>query len=130
MGLFSKILGKLGVTDNSPANPRTTGLKVSSSSAAQPASSSATMTEVDVVSQLERKASASGQKLNWRESIVDLLRLLDLDHDLAARKQLADELGAPSTMKDGSAEMNMWLHKEVLRRIAANGGNVPRELLD
>ena len=90
----------------------------------------APMREVDVVAQLEQKAAANPQKLNWRTSIVDLLKLLDLDSSLASRKELADELGAPAELKDGSAEMNTWLHKEVLRRIAANGGNIPASMLD
>jgi hypothetical protein len=140
MALFSKILGKLGIGENgsaaSAADPRKTGLKVDTSSApAAPGSSSsrsaqATMTEVDVVAQLEQKAAAHPEKLNWRTSIVDLLKLLDIDSSLSARKELAKELNAPRELKDGSAEMNTWLHKTVLQRIAANGGNVPRELLD
>ena len=85
---------------------------------------------VDVVGHLEELAAKNPQKLNWRTSIVDLLKLLDIDSSVAARKELAHELGAPADLKDGSAEMNMWLHRTVLRRIAENGGNVPKELLD
>ena len=85
---------------------------------------------VDVVAQLEQRAAANTQKLNWRTSIVDLLKLLDIDSSLAARKELATELGCPAELMDDSAKMNMWLHKSVLARIAANGGNVPQELLD
>jgi hypothetical protein len=84
--------------------------------------------EVDVMARLEQKAA--GKDLNWKTSIVDLLKLLDIDSSLSARKELADELGAPADLKDGSAEMNVWLHKEVLRRIAANGGNLPKHMLD
>ncbi|MCW5637987.1 MAG: DUF3597 domain-containing protein [Rubrivivax sp.] len=84
---------------------------------------------VDVVAQLEQKAAANPQKLNWRTSIVDLLKLLDIDSSLAARKELAGELGCPANLMGDSAQMNMWLHKTVLARIAANGGNVPTELL-
>ncbi|MDB5752450.1 MAG: hypothetical protein JWP65_2871, partial [Ramlibacter sp.] len=86
--------------------------------------------QVDVVSQLEQKAAANSQKLNWRTSIVDLLKLLDIDSSLAARKELATELGCPRDVMEDSARMNMWLHKAVLAKLAANGGNVPRELLD
>jgi hypothetical protein len=136
MGLFSKILDKLGVTRNdaagSIADPRKTGLKVDSTSSSAPSftpQQAATMTQVDVVAQLEEKARAHPEKLNWRTSIVDLLKLLDLDSSLSARKELANELGAPRELKDGSAEMNIWLHKTVLQRIAENGGNVPRDLL-
>ena len=86
--------------------------------------------EVDVVAQLEKRAAANSQKLNWRTSIVDLLKLLDIDSSLGERKALAKELGAPESVMGESAEMNIWLHKEVLKRIAANGGNVPANLLD
>jgi hypothetical protein len=134
MGLFGKILDKLGIGSNdsttSRANPHTTGLKVSTASATMDTTPPvSTMTEVDVVTQLEQKAAANPQKLNWRTSIVDLLKLLELDSTLQARKDLAKELHAPADLKDGSAEMNTWLHKTVMQRIAANGGNVPRELL-
>jgi hypothetical protein len=79
---------------------------------------------------LEKRAAASEQKLNWRTSIVDLLKLLDIESSLEARKALAVELGCPHDLMADSATMNVWLHKTVLARIAANGGNVPRELLD
>ena len=70
------------------------------------------------------------EKLNWRTSIVDLLKLLGLDSSLAARKELATELGCPADKMGDSAQMNMWLHKAVLKRLAENGGNVPADLLD
>ncbi len=63
-------------------------------------------------------------------SIIDLLKLLDIDSSLTARKELAAELGCPSAMMDDSAQMNMWLHKTVLAKIAANGGNIPKKLID
>ena len=85
---------------------------------------------LDVVAQLEKRAAANPQKLNWRTSIVDLLKLLDIDSSFAARKELATELQCPADLMADSAKMNMWLHKTVLARIAANGGNVPKELLD
>ena len=88
------------------------------------------MREVDVVSQLEKKAAANPQKLNWRTSIVDLLKLLDIDSSLSARKELATELGCPPNLMADSAQMNRWLHKAVMSKLAANGGNVPKELLD
>jgi hypothetical protein len=96
--------------------------------AAAPAATSVPM--VDVVAQLEQRAKANPQKLNWRTSIVDLLKLLDIDSSFAARKELATELGCPPELMGDSAKMNTWLHKTVLARIAANGGNIPRELLD
>ena len=85
---------------------------------------------VDVVSHLEALAAKNPQKLNWRTSIVDLLKLLDIDSSFEARKELAAELGAPTDVMAESAKMNIWLHRTVLQQIAANGGNVPKELLD
>jgi hypothetical protein len=85
---------------------------------------------VDVVAQLEQRAAANPQKLNWRTSIVDLLKLLDMDSSLTERKKLAAELGCPADLMGDSAKMNIWLHKTVLARIAENGGNVPKDLLD
>jgi len=70
------------------------------------------------------------QKLNWKVSIVDLLKLLGLESSFAARKELAVELGCPSEKMGDSAQMNMWLHKTVLQKLADNGGNIPKELLD
>jgi hypothetical protein len=85
---------------------------------------------VDVVADLEKRAAAYSGKLNWRYSIVDLLTLLGIDSSFAARKELAIELHCPPELMDDSAKMNTWLHKTVLTRIAANGGNIPGDLLD
>lgn len=84
---------------------------------------------VDVEAILNDLAAKSTQQLNWRTSIVDLMKLLGLDSSLGERKELAQELGYSGAL-DGSAEMNIWLHKQVLRELAANGGKVPAELLD
>jgi hypothetical protein len=86
------------------------------------------MSQVDVMNMLEQKAKGTG--LNWKQSISDLLFLLDLDNSREARTELAKELGAPADVMSDSARMNTWLHKEVLRKIAENGGNIPKELLD
>jgi uncharacterized protein DUF3597 len=86
------------------------------------------ISEVDVVNKLEQLSAGKG--LNWKTSIVDLLKLLDLDSSREARTELAKELNAPPDVMNDSARMNTWLHKEVLRRIAQNGGNIPKELLD
>ena len=86
------------------------------------------ISEVDVVKQLEQKAKGTG--LNWKQSISDLLFLLDLDNSREARTELAKELGAPEEVMGDSARMNTWLHKTVLRKIAENGGNIPKELMD
>jgi hypothetical protein len=85
---------------------------------------------VDVVAKLEGLAAAHAEKLNWRTSIVDLLKLLGLDSSLAARKDLAHELAIPDALLEDSAQMNTWLHKTVLQKLAENGGNIPKELLD
>jgi nucleoid-associated protein YgaU len=86
--------------------------------------------QVDVGQVLDEIAAAKGNpKLNYRSSIVDLMKLLDLDPSLDNRKELATELGYTG-VKDGSAEMNIWLHKATMRELAANGGKVPAELLD
>ena len=71
----------------------------------------------------------SGMKLNWRQSIVDLMKLLGIDSNFAARKELAKELGYTGSTDD-SAAMNIWLHKQVMRKLAENGGKVPADLLD
>ena len=83
--------------------------------------------DVDVAANLA--ALAKGKTLNWRKSIVDLMKLLDIDSSLANRKELANELGYTGAL-DGSAELNIWLHKATMRELAANGGKVPAELLD
>ncbi len=89
----------------------------------------APISEVDVVKKLEEMSK--GKNLNWKTSIVDLLTLLELDSSKAARIELAKELGCPEEYIGGDySKMNTWLHKEVLRQIAANGGNIPRELFD
>ena len=78
---------------------------------------------------LAAEAAKVAQPLNWRTSIVDLMKLLDIDSSLANRKELAQELGYTGEL-NGSAEMNIWLHKAVMRELAANGGNVPADLTD
>ncbi len=88
------------------------------------------ISEVDVVAKLEKLASENPAQLNWKVSIVDLLKLLDIDSSGAARKELAEELGCPADQMSDSARMNVWLHKEVLKKIAENGGNIPANLLD
>ncbi len=127
MGFFSKILEKLGI-GSAAAAPAPSAAPASTAPAASPPPKAVAV--VDVVAQLEKRAAANSQKLNWRTSIVDLLKLLDIDSSFAARKELATELGCPADLMGDSAKMNMWLHKTVLARIAANGGNVPQDLLD
>ena len=135
MGFFSTILDKLGLSKAEAATPPTAAPAPAPASAPPPASAPAApvvnpIAMVDVVALLEAKAKANPQKLNWRTSIVDLLKLLDMDSSLQARKELAKELYCPDELMNDSAKMNVWLHKNVLAHIAANGGNVPKELLD
>ncbi|MDP3423573.1 MAG: DUF3597 domain-containing protein [Burkholderiaceae bacterium] len=139
MEIFGSILDKLGISrasDQPAAEPAQAApaAVVPEATAAAPAPAAApavaSITMMDVVAQLEQRAAASPQKLNWRTSIVDLLKLLDMDSSLAARKELAKELYCPDELMNDSARMNMWLHKNVLANIAANGGNVPADLLD
>ncbi len=87
------------------------------------------MAEVDVEALLNDMSGKSAQTLNWRSSIVDLMKLLGLDSSLAERKSLATELGYTQDMND-SAAMNIWLHRQVMNKLAANGGKVPAELKD
>ncbi|MBN2034719.1 MAG: DUF3597 domain-containing protein [Deltaproteobacteria bacterium] len=129
MGLFGKILEKLGINRPAQAGQISQG-QPEAQTAPAAASSQAPIDVVDVVAQLEKLAASQTQKLNWRVSIVDLMKLLGLDSSFAARKELAAELGCPSEKMGDSAQMNMWLHKTVLQKIADNGGNIPKELLD
>lgn len=137
MGFLSKIFGKLGIGAKAATPAPTSPPPSTTSPAAAPSLSTAPTTPtvkpvgvVDVVAQLEKAAAANPQKLNWKTSIVDLLKLLDIDSSFNARKELAVELGCPPEFMKESAKMNVWLHKTVLARIAENGGNVPKELLD
>ena len=135
MGFFSKILEKLGMGHAAAAPTPATPTPTASAAPASPAAVASAaaprpIAVVDVVAQLEQRAAANAQKLNWRTSIVDLLKLLEIDSSFAARKELAVELGCPTELMGDSAKMNIWLHKTVLARIAANGGNVPKDLLD
>lgn len=138
MGFFSKILDKLGFDAGAGKVEEMLRTPIPPAGAARPNTSvlgagpaaGKPIAAVDVVAQLEKRAAANSQQLNWRTSIVDLLKLLDIDSSLQARKELATELGCPADLMQDSANMNMWLHKSVLAKLAANGGNVPAELLD
>jgi hypothetical protein len=130
MSLFSKILEKLGF--NRPAAQAAPAPQAAPPQQPVPATPAppVAITVVDVMGKLEGLAAANTQKLNWKVSIVDLLKLLGLDSSFAARKELAAELGCPADKMGDSAQMNMWLHKTVLQKLAENGGNIPKELLD
>ncbi|MCM2454957.1 DUF3597 domain-containing protein [Rhizobium sp. CG4] len=100
------------------------------SGASAPVTSAASSVQtVDVAAQLDAAVVTSGQKLDWRHSIVDLMKALGMDASLSERKELAEELGYTGEL-NGSAEMNTWLHKALLKKLSENGGKVAAELLD
>jgi hypothetical protein len=138
MSLFGKIMEKLGFKKE--VIKEATVAKPAAKPASAPSPTSTykpdimpkpePMSQVDVVARLDGMAAKNPQELNWKRSIVDLLKLLDIDSSYEARKELATELHCPADLMDDSAKMNTWLHKAVLRKLAENGGNVPKELLD
>ena len=109
-----------------PAATGATTAPTSQAGATSPAPN-APMSQVDVEAVLTGLAAKKGQKLDWRKSIVDLMKLLDLDSSLEARKELAKELNYTGDTSD-SASMNVWLHKQVMAKLAASGGKVPEDL--
>ena len=141
MGLFNSLMSKIF----GHAAPATTA-SASQAAAAAPAAGGAPQTPaaagssapapaaapvapvVDVAAVLNDLAKKNPEKLDWRKSIVDLMKLVGMDSSLTARKQLATELHFTGDMND-SASMNVWLHKQVLKKLAENGGKVPPELL-
>ena len=131
MSLFSSILEKLGFSQRAEPNKTAPAAAPTSAPQAAPVEKPpvVAISAVDVVAKLESLAASNPQKLNWKVSIVDLLKLLSLDSSLEARKELATELGCPKEKMGDSAQMNIWLHKTVLQKLADNGGNIPKELL-
>ena len=134
MGFFDTILSKLGFAAAEARPVPAAAPAVTTQVEAAPAPASAppptAIAVVDVMGKLAGLAAANPQNLNWKASIVDLLKLLDLDSSFTARKELAAELGCPPDLMGDSAKMNVWLHKTVLKKLAENGGNIPAELLD
>lgn len=130
MGIFSTIKNAIfGHPKAAPAPAPAPAAAPSPAAAPAPAPAPAPMSDVDVEHVLEAMAEANPQKLNWRTSIVDLMKLVGMESSLAERKELAEELGYTGAL-DGSAEMNIWLHKAVMKKLAENGGKVPASLLD
>lgn len=125
MGLFSNLLSKIfgQQTAAVSASPQTPGAPAPASTGSAPPAQ-----VVDVTAILDDLAKKNPEKLDWRKSIVDLMKLVGMDSSLAARKELAKELDYTGDTGD-SATMNMWLHKAVIKKIADNGGKVPNELL-
>ncbi|MBJ7406999.1 MAG: DUF3597 domain-containing protein [Bradyrhizobium sp.] len=131
MSIFGKIMS--AIFGSQPASAAPAGGAASSGAPAgsTPGASSpaaAPMSAVDVAAIVDKAVAAhKGEKLEWRTSIVDLMKALDIDSSLAARKDLAKELGYTGDMND-SASMNVWLHKQVMSKLAANGGKLPPEI--
>jgi hypothetical protein len=124
MSIFGKIMGAIFGTKADAATPAgTTG----ASSTAPSSPAGAVVASVDVASILDKAVAAKKEKLEWRTSIVDLMKALDIDSSLAARKELAKELNYTGDTND-SAAMNIWLQKQVLTKLAANGGKLPADL--
>ena len=123
MSIFGKIMSAIfgSKADAAPAGGGAAAEAGSSGGAAAPAAT------VDVAPILDKAVAAKGEKLAWRTSIVDLMKALDIDSSFAARKDLAKELGYTGDSND-SASMNIWLHKQVMTKLAANGGKLPPEI--
>lgn len=124
MGIFSAILDKLRHHSGAQPAPQQTQQASTSTAPGQQTAGQPGLQNVDVDAVLSQLASKKGGGGNYRESIVDLLKLLDLDSSLNARKELASELGVHAGA-DGTAEQNIALHKAVMRKVAENGGKVP-----
>ena len=129
MSIFGKIMGAIFGTKADAATPGTTAPAGSAAGAAPASPGAAAAPTVDVAPILDKAVAAKGEKLDWRRSIVDLMKALDIDSSLSARKDLAKELGYTGDTSD-SASMNIWLHKQVLATLAATGGKVPDDLKD
>jgi hypothetical protein len=130
MSIFGKIMGAIFGTKTEAATPGGTaaasGSKPSAGSTTPPPTAAITQS-VDVGPILDKAVAAKKEKLEWRTSIVDLMKALDIDSSLSARKELAKELHYTGDTND-SATMNIWLHKQVLTKLAANGGKLPADL--
>ena len=134
MSILGKILGgifnrKKDAPAASPSAQPAPAPVPASTVAPAPAAPTAAAQPVDVAGILDFMNSTRDQKLNWRTSIVDLMKLIGLESSLAERKELADELGYTGDKSD-SASMNIWLHKQVIQKIVDNGGQLPRDLTD
>ena len=132
MSIFGKIMSAIfgSKASATPASTAAPAGGVAAGTASTPASSStspAATQSVDVAAIVDKAAAAKGEKLQWRTSIVDLMKALDIDSSLTARKELAKELGYTGDSND-SASMNIWLHKQVMAKLAANGGKLPPEI--
>ncbi|BCF92378.1 DUF3597 domain-containing protein [Paraburkholderia sp. PGU16] len=124
--IVSKIFGRAKPAETLPAEP-VAPAPADASAGAPVAAVSTALADVDVAAVMDQLAAANPQKLDWRRSIVDLMKLLDVDSSLEHRKQLAGELKYGGDTND-SASMNIWLHKQLMTALAANGGKLPADL--
>jgi len=132
MSIFGSIMSKIfghpaAAAQTAAPTPADAPPPVDAPQPGEPAATMASGAPVDVAAVLTDMAAKGGQTLNWQQSIVDLMKLLGLDSSLTARKELAQELGYSGDTND-SAAMNIWLHKQVMTKLAENGGKVPDEL--
>lgn len=131
MSIFGKILSSIFGTAHAeeakPAGAPAGSAPTSPTASSTAGTAAAPAGSVDVAAILNDLAAKNPQKLNWKTSIVDLMKLLNLDSSFAARKELAKELHYDGDMND-SASMNIWLHKQVMKKLAENGGKVPDDL--
>ncbi len=133
MSIFGNIMSAIfGHSSSAAAAPAAAAAATeqsapASASPAAPTPAAASAAPVDVTAIMDGLAAKSSEKLDWRRSIVDLMKLLNLDSSLTARKELAQELSYSGDMNN-SASMNIWLHKQVMTKLAENGGKVPNEL--
>jgi Domain of unknown function (DUF3597) len=126
MSIFGKIMSAIFGNKAGAASAGGAATTTAGGSAAGPAPA-APVQSVDVAPILDKAVAAKKEKLEWRTSIVDLMKALDIDSSLSARKELAKELGYTGDTND-SASMNVWLHKQVMAKLAANGGKLPPEI--
>ena len=131
MSIFGKIMsaifGSKAAATPASGGAAAGGAATSGSGAAPSSAPAAPPQSVDVAAIVDKAAAAKGEKLAWRTSIVDLMKALDIDSSFTARKELAKELGYTGDSND-SASMNIWLHKQVMAKLAANGGKLPPEI--
>lgn len=139
MSIFGTIMGKImghearaqAAAENAarPSAPAPAAATPAASSGGTATAVATPMASVDVAARLDDMKAASRQNLDWRHSIVDLMKLLGIDSDITNRRALANELGYTGDLND-SATMNVWLHKQVMQKLAENGGTVPANLTD
>ena len=130
MSVLGNIVSAIFPSSHTPSGTAAAGPSTTTSSTATPSAGLAPakpISQTDLQSTLEKLAASQTEKLDWKVSIVDLMKLLKLDSSLGERKKLAQELGYAGAL-DGSAEMNTWLHKQVMTKVAESGGRVPENL--